>query len=316
MGSPVPGLMLLAVWSAAAVVTWRRRLDHPNLWRLHVVVGLAALLGLLAMSRILGEVWDYLVLWAWGTTLLMVLATLVTAGSLLSSRSSRWASWWPRRRQTWVLAGALVVVSTAFTVGATSTEPLSVPESRVLADVAPRVLAAVQEGERPDGTPVPGGGREGRYLVRWHDNELATPGVGFGLLLELERQGVDVGGPTTEAATVVAHRVRRLEDATATINHVVGESQIERWRTIPGAVEVAYVDLRTPSQRRRYQELYDEVVADLRAAGLDDLAQGASVNLLATLFNERTPLAVQRKGSRLLELGAPAAVFIAPPEAG
>jgi len=273
-------------------------------------------MGLVAISRITGELWNYLMLWAWGTTLLMVVTTLITFAPQLSTLGPLRRVAWNERAPTLLLAGTLAVVGVAFTVDAATSEPLNDVESETVARIAPPVAAALRDGETTDGTPVPGGGPEGRYLVRWHQNELATPAEGYGMLLELERQGLDVGGHEGDDAAIVPRRVRYLEDATATVNVVVGEGYIARWRDTPGAVQVATVDRRTPAQRDRYAVLRDETAADLRAAGLDELAEGLYVNVLATLLDERVPPEIQRRASELLTMGAPMAVFVAPPEAG
>ena len=84
-GSVVPGLLLVAVWAAAAVATWRMTPgpgdagSRTKLLRLHVVVAAALVLGLVSAVRILGFVWHYLLLWGWGTTTLTLVAVGWTA---------------------------------------------------------------------------------------------------------------------------------------------------------------------------------------------------------------------------------------------
>ena len=76
-GAPLPGALLLIAWVAAVAASWRWR--HRALLALHAVVAAALLLGLLSISRILGRLLDYLVLWLWGTTTLVVIAVGYTA---------------------------------------------------------------------------------------------------------------------------------------------------------------------------------------------------------------------------------------------
>jgi hypothetical protein len=349
-GEPVPGLALLAVWGVAATMAWRRRRLRPDLWRLHLTVGTAALLGLVAASRVLGTLWNYLLLWAWGTTVLMVLATLLTLPLAVPrrtrpaddrpSRAPRRLGLSRLRRLPGPLRGlrlpgtlrrlgpipalgrhaavavpltALVLVSAAYSYDAAHTQPLDLPESRTLARVAPPVVRALRQGRLAGGGTVPGGGAGGRYLVRWHDTEVATTGVGFGLLLELERQGLDVGGPESDESAVVPHRVRDLDEATATVNVVIGDRPLARWRATPGAVEVVHTDPRTPRERARFTRLRDEVVAGLREAGLDDLAATLQLNVLTAAMDERMPPGLEAKAGELLAIGGPTAVFVAPP---
>ncbi|HET6948752.1 MAG TPA: hypothetical protein VFI47_00145, partial [Acidimicrobiales bacterium] len=56
--SPVPGLVLLAVWAIAAAAAVLRR--ERTLVALHATVGVALVVGLVAISRIFGPAWYYL----------------------------------------------------------------------------------------------------------------------------------------------------------------------------------------------------------------------------------------------------------------
>ena len=80
-GNRVLGGLFVLVWVAAAVLAWRRR--DTALLRLHQVAGLAALAGLASMSRIYGALHYYLVLWAWSTTAVAVLAVVATGARAL-----------------------------------------------------------------------------------------------------------------------------------------------------------------------------------------------------------------------------------------
>lgn len=80
-GNRVLGALFVLVWVAAAVLAWRR--GHTALLRLHQVAGLAALAGLASMSRIYGALHYYLVLWAWSTTAVAVLAVVATGARAL-----------------------------------------------------------------------------------------------------------------------------------------------------------------------------------------------------------------------------------------
>ena len=77
-GSRTAGVVWGLAWAASAAVAVTRRLS-PSLRRLHLVVGAAQALGLLATTRIYGPAWPYLTMWGWGTTALMALALLWTA---------------------------------------------------------------------------------------------------------------------------------------------------------------------------------------------------------------------------------------------
>ncbi len=80
-GNRVLGALFVLVWVAAAALAWRRR--DTALLRLHQVAGIAALAGLASMSRIYGTLHYYLVLWAWSTTAVAVLAVVATGARAL-----------------------------------------------------------------------------------------------------------------------------------------------------------------------------------------------------------------------------------------
>jgi hypothetical protein len=306
-GSMVPGLVVLGVWATAAVLSWRRRSEHPDVARLHLVVAAALACGFVSITRIQGQVRHYLLLWEWATAVLVAVATGWTAVALWRARSPRA----PVRAPALSAAAAVGMVATAaFAWEAAHVQVQSLGETTVLSHLAPPTVAALRSGG------VPGGGEDGRYLVRWDEDELLFGSGGFGLLSELERAGLDVGAPAHHAAAVVEHRVRALPDATATVNYVVGPDVIAKWRAVPGAVEVAYVDRRSDAERARSERLHDEIVAGLTEAGLDDLVTRLEDNVFATGIDPRTPPGVSRKVQELVELGLPAAIFVAPTTAG
>jgi hypothetical protein len=307
----IPALLLLVAWAAAAVYAWRA--DHVLVRRLHVVLAAALVLGLVSITRIHGMVWYYLVLWSWGTTMLLVVATVWT-GALAwrdrwgddpaaATRAVRWG--------TAALAGVLVAAGASFTYDAAHTEMPYSSESRTLAVMAPRIVTALRADD------VLGGGEDGRYLVEWRDS-WSIGSQGFGLLLELERQGFDVGVPEFYATSAVPHRVMR--DATARLVYASGPANIAELDADPDATQLAYVDLRTADQRDRFEELRGEVVDWLHEAGLDqgpvdgpdNLVDDIDRNLFVLGTNDRIPDEIRDKVQAMMDLGLPTAVYVSP----
>jgi hypothetical protein len=308
-GSAIPALMLLAAWVASAVVAWRLR--HQMLVRLHALLAVVLVLGQISLSRVFGEVWYYLALWAWGITALVLVAIVWSLGAALSARGL----WPPPRlgaRRT-ALAGsaalaALLVAWTAlFTVDATDAEIPAENLSRQLAELAPGTVAALESGD------APGGGPDGRYLVTWTD-PVGIGATGFGLLLELERQGFDVGVPAFHATGAVPHRVLDSVDATAEVHLAVGSS-VEQWRADPAAVEVATADL-TAAEQARYDALKAEIVQEMEGAGLGDLATEIDDGMMAVAIDDRLSTGLQEMLEDLAAIGQPAAVFVTPAGTG
>jgi hypothetical protein len=305
------------------VVAWRKGYDQ--VLRLHLVVAAALVFGLFSISRILGFLWYYLVLWSWGTMTLSVVATVWTVALLIGGRTNPAgtgseadgpdvrATGTQRARQrklrllaTAGLSAVLVAATASFTYDAAHTEFPAARESRSLRHIAPVVIDALDSGE------LPGGGRDGRYLVIWDEDALAIGSQGYGFLDELERQGFDVGVRQAHATGSVPHRVRVPEDATASVNYVIGQANIDRWRSDPAAVEVTFFEPRTPRQLERFDALHAEVVAELSDAGLNDLVTLLDNKLFLVGLDPRTPSDLADKVGQMMDLGLPTAVFVAP----
>ncbi len=145
-GSLLPGLALAGLWAVAAavaVLVVRER----TLVALHVVTGAALALGLLAISRIFGPAWDYLMLWAWGTAALAAVAVILTGLALvdrgLGSRSR--LSWVPA-----ALLGVLVLVPTVLAArSAPDTEDSAMALSNDLGALVGPTLAAIDDRDVP-----------------------------------------------------------------------------------------------------------------------------------------------------------------------
>jgi len=202
------------------------------------------------------------------------------------------------------LAGVTVVATASFTVDAASAEPPFRSLSLAMGEVMPPTITALKAGT------LPGTGPDGRYFVTWGDS-LAIGSQGFGVLLELERQGFEAGVHESQASAATPHRVLDREDATAVVHISLG-SDIEVWRAKPGAVEVAHADVRTEEERKEFERLATEVVDGLARVGRSDVLPGGRGNLFAVAVEPGLPDAVQDKVKRMLDLGVPTAVFVAP----
>jgi hypothetical protein len=301
--SPWRGLITLVVWIVAAVVAWR--IGSPALRALHTVVGVALVLGIISMARIFGRPWFYLTLWAWGVAALLVGAVAWTA-----------LAWWKTRAAatdrgqlaTRVALGALAVAVVASVASSVAFADAHHPEdrlSRAVGALAGPTYQAVVDGV---GAAT---GEDGVYIVRWSDAaDIGSPG--FGLLDELERRGLDVAADEFFHVPVTDHRVRPRADADAQI-HLATGGYVDVWRGVPDAVEVATYDPRTPEQRHEYRETRRRFIARLNTEGLSDLVPLVDTNLFGMSVDTRLSAADQDDLTRLIELGQPMVVFIAPP---
>ncbi len=296
------GTATLGVWLVAAIASLRH--GPPSLRRLHAVIAAALLLGLISMTRIFGLPWYYLTLWAWGTTTLAVGAVAWTI-----------LSWWRTVGHSNVATVALptlsvVVLSVTTMTSVVTFASAEVPEerlSRAVAALAPATYAAIADGAGP------ATGIDGTYQVRWSDAaDIGSPG--FGLLNELERQGLDVAADPFFHVPVTEHRVRPRERADAQV-HLATGGYVDRWRQLPGAVEVATYEPRTLEEIARANEVRARLIARLRVEGLDDVAEQVDTNLFGASLDPRISAEDLVDITELLDLGQPMAVFVAPPDA-
>jgi hypothetical protein len=297
-GSVAPGLLVLLVWSMAAVVT--RRLHDRRLSALHLVVAVAVLSAVLAMSRIVGFVWYWVVLWSWGITATMLLATGWTAG-LVVSRARQAPPGTGRGPMVLAAGAAMVIVTAVFTVESASVEVVTRP-SRIVGALLPSTMEAL------DTDAPPGAGREARYLVTWSDP--VNLGVhGYSLISELERHGFEVGTTGERAPQVGEHRVTSIDEATAFV-HLAGGEFIETVGAQPGAEQIAYADVRTVRERAEYERLREDLIGGLMAAGLTDLVPLVDENIWALRYNPRLDQRAAGLADRMVDIGVPYAVIV------
>lgn len=284
----------VALWVAAVLAARRRRAAREL--SLHAVLAVATALAVVSISRIFGLYLEYTVRWVW------LIAGTVVAASVVSLWRSR-----PRLAASpgWAaLAGGAIVAAMAI-VGsvqfAGSAGPTGAIDSRIVGGLAPEVQARLD----PDAA----------YLVRWWDPTVLGA-TGFGLALELERRGYHVGVDRQFAAAALPHRVLPEEQADAVLYVVVGTPAIERARAIPGVVELASFDVRSPEERRRSDELREQLERSLSDSGHADRIPliDAQYGLAQLMFADPPlPEDVTATLDEYIALRQPTAVFQAPP---
>jgi hypothetical protein len=305
-GTPILGALVLALWIAASIAAHRMR--HARLDALNVVISIALITGFVSTVRIFGKVWYYLTLWAWGTTLMMLLSMAWTAWSLLRRRGA--AEGEPVDNRAIVVLGAVTIgVCTAMSLGAAIV--LDVPEPQ-LSDGLRAVVPATEQAI--DDAAGPAVGRDGRYLVRWKD-ALLIGSQGYGLVNELERDGYHVGVPEPYHVPVTPQRVFDEGTYDAEIQFVSGDF-IEQARQRDGFVEVAHADVRSDAERQRFGELRERVLTRLTEVGREDLIAEVDSNLFGASLDSDLPRDIVDDMSEMLLIGQPVAVFLAPPGSG
>ena len=268
-----------------------------------MVIGAALLLGTASTARIFGRPWFYLTLWAWGITTLLVGSIVWTAVALYRhQRPTRDAA----TPVAVTAAAAALVISLATSVAfAADAENPEERLSTAVGSLAEPTYDAVVDGV---GAAT---GEDGRYIVRWSDAaDIGSPG--FGLLDELERRGLDVAADEYFRVPATEHRTRPRSDADAQI-HLATGGYVDIWRAVP-----------TPSRSPRTTPARTSSVPSTRRCARDSssasrmkASPSSSRSSTPTCSACRSTRGSRRRTSadlgRLIELGQPMVVFIAPP---
>jgi hypothetical protein len=257
----------------------------------------------LSISRIIGDPFNYLLFSGWSVGVVLLLATISTAGLVVWSRAHE--QWRTRARFARALGVFVIGVYSVRLATQANTAGSSAPNATLqLATLTPSVAGAIR---RSVGAAT---GFQGRYLVTWRD-ALYGGGQGLGLVNELERRGLRVGVTKEFGGLMTQHRVLAPSDAIARVHLAVGGEWIHDARRLPGAVQVAYSDPRSASEVEEFRRLRAGVVAELRALGRQDAIEAFERNLSAANVPGVSPY-LWAAGHRMIEIGVPAAVFIVP----
>jgi hypothetical protein len=303
--SPSRGVAFLVLWAATVVVAWRRR--DSVLIALHGVVGVALALGALAVSRIFGPLWPYLVHWAWGTSALMTLAMAWTAASL--PRSAGQVRSLPTLRfprQTVAVLGAVLLVTVPlFAFEAPDTKMPGAHLSTTLAELSGPTL------ERLRDDPA-GCGNDCTYFVSWMD-PVDIGAMGYGMVMELERNGYAARVDPHEGPAVRFHRTAALHETDAEVHVAMGDNDIRTWKLDDDAEMLAMVDPRTPAEQEEFRSKRELLLLDLHAHGLHDLAQTVGTTDPVN-FDPRMSPEAHRLMLLVNNIERPSAVFLRIPD--
>lgn len=301
------GALLLVTWAGLAVAAWRR--SPRTLHALHLLVAASTVVGWYSLSRVFGVVWFYLMLWLWAVAVLALVAGVWAAVVLRSGSATAAGDEQPRLRSR-SLAVPLALVA-ALTLRSTLTAPDTSASDNQLSVVLHELVAPTAEAlAAGEGSAT---GRGGRYLVGF-DDALHIGSQAYGLVTELERVGFDVGMDPAFGVAITHHRTIRPEEATARIELVTGV-YLDAWRAIPGSIEAAAVDLRSPAELDELARLRPEVEDGLQREGLAELLPFLDTNLFRAAIDQRASEPLRVKMDRMLKIGLPTSIFITPPEA-
>lgn len=289
------GAIVLGAWGISAIVAFRLRSNR--LLALHGLVAAALVVAVLAVSRIFGGAYHYLMLWAWSIGVLAIVACLCTVGVGLPLRHGG--------SSAVALVALVVLAALRLTLTAPEVEPAAQRIALQLPGMMPPTIDAI------DANVGATTGRDGCYLVTWSDPAYSGA-AGFALFNELERAGFCVGVRKRFAPFVGKRRTLNPRDATARIHLATGRS-IRRWRRRRRGhvVEVAFADPRSRRELAEVKRLRAQIIEAMRADGRKDAVRAfrRGPEMLRTVPG--LSLHVAFAAARLHELGGPAAIFVA-----
>ena len=290
-------LLMVSLWFWA---TWKvRKADQSAMFRWQMMMAGFVLLGSFSILRIFGPYYEYTVRWFW--ILSVVTATtsvffLVRTYRLLERVRISRVSFQAIGTGAWLILVGVVIVSAVQTA-----DRVKLPgktESRILADLIPEV--------------VPNLDQEARYLLKMYD-PYTLDATGFGSVLELERQGFDVGVEFFRAAAALPHRVRDENDVDTVLWVVVGPA-IKRADADPALTKLGEANPRSESEEVLAQSLLIDVAAMLTAAGRDDLVAALEVPGASLIFAEPPlPDEIATVVRAFISLGQPVAMYSVAP---
>jgi len=292
-----PGFVAILVLMGWCAWSARRRGDSSMVRAVAVLAG-SLLVGIISVSRIFGPFFEYTIRWFWILSGMAValavleMARLRAVTAVLSSSRSRLIALG--------LVGAVAIAGVSVSsVQAFSKVHLPGPtDSRITGGLAPQLRDQLDHHKR--------------YLVRFWD-PYTLNATGFGVVLQLERDGFSVGVDLQFAAAALPHRVLPEDQADEVLWVVVGP-HIDTVRGDSTLREVAYLDPRTQDDAARADALIDEVGRLLVEAGRSELVPSLTEPGASLLFpTPPLPEDIAMKVRDIVLLGQPVAVFSGAP---
>jgi hypothetical protein len=301
-GTRLPGILLILVWAGSVTVAAVRK--YRSLLMLDVVLGIALVLGFISAARIFGDVWFYLLLWAWSLTVLMLFTTVWAAvllgrDAIDADRASR-----ATRAGLVALVGGIVVSTTVFAWQAHNVTVMSPRLNSEMAALMPPTIARMKV--------LKASGNPGPYFVSWLPEVQAIGAQGYALQNELLRHGFDARSDDVFRPGSTRYHVTTDPSRYSLQVHLATGPDIDNWRRDPAFEQVAYVNPRTPAQQAEFDQLHQQVVDALNAAGQSDLAGQVDNNLFMLALSKDVAPATRQLISRMLTIGFPVAVFVGP----
>jgi hypothetical protein len=289
-GSAVPGLLFLTAWAVVAMLVAVRR-ANLSLTRLNAVVAVVTLLAVVAVSCIFGPLYLYVFRWIVAIVALQAFTLGWGVATLLPRTAPAVNS-----HLAGLAAVTLLVLSAVMSVRLARQEIPYVESWQSEQVLASKVTAQLDPKRR--------------YLVRW-DDPTYLGGLGFGLILELERRGFTVGGEPQFDAAIEPRRVMCPGNYNAVLTVVTGARNTATYEQKSGYRKLASVDLR--KDPAAWDEQYGQLVDLLARHGRPTTADALERRFRLLLFTPGLPKDAVDLIAKLVLDGVPSAVFVQDP---
>ena len=290
-------LLMVSLWLWA---TWKvKKADQSAMLRWQTMMAGFVLLGSFSILRIFGPYYEYTVRWFW---ILSVLTAITSIFFLVRTYQVLEKLRRSRVSMRTLVAGAAVLVSSLLVMSSLQTaDRVKLPgktESRILADLIPEVSPKLSHDEK--------------YLLRMYD-PYTLNATGFGSVLELERQGFDIGVEAFQAAAGLPHRVR-FEDQVDQILWVVVGPAIKSADADPALTKLGEANPRSTSEELLAQKLLTDIAKLLTDAGRGELVSTLETPGASLIFAEPPlPDNIATVVRQLISLGQPVAMYSVAP---
>lgn len=251
-------VLFAALVVVSARFAWKRR-ERAEM-ALYAVLGMTTVLGAISTMRIFGRFFEYVIRWMTPLVAMWIATCLWSCWLEWRSRAARRPS--PDDDRRWMAAataGALAAAVAVTAVGVVRGAEADIPYARD-SEMTGELAAQLEQSIDP--------------AVRYQINELdpvALGAVAYGLALQFEHDGVHAGvGPWGQSG-VMPFRVVSDQQAGSTLWYVASTPVIDAVSALPGAVVMAFVDVRTPAEVKRSDQLEGQLAQALCDMGRPEL---------------------------------------------
>ncbi len=289
-----PGFIAFVVLILFVALLARRR-GLSGILRMQMMFSSFLIVAIVSVLRIFGPYFEYTIRWFW------ILSALTIAHSCFALCQMFTILQWLKAQRLLTALAVAVVGALLVTSAVQAHQRVHLPgptDSRIVGELIPQAVKRLDH--------------QSTYQLRMYD-PYTLNATGFGSLLELERQGFDVGVESFFAAAALPHRVESELSVDEILWVVVGPA-IARADLDQALTRIAYVDPRTAQEAILAQQLLDDIREGLVAADRSELVPSLDTPGASLLFVQPAlPAPIAEMVRQLILLGQPVAMYAVTP---